>query len=214
MNSSSIPVVMYDSSEAATVQTVTGWVSRTGRFWGNDENMARYDGATHRKCEVDGCESVIDIRCWTKCDACRCAADAERWAALPEAELLSDGSLIYSDAGDRYFNGWDEVLEHADARDIEDLTSLRLQPTEPRFLRSVDDDYWCDELAEDGEVADVSAEVAAALDALNAAIQNAGPSCWHPAKARLVIPADIVAEHSRVRAARLSDADGNEGGLQ
>ena len=33
-------IVPYDSSEAASIQTVTGWVSRSGRFWGNDEHMA------------------------------------------------------------------------------------------------------------------------------------------------------------------------------
>ena len=37
-------IVTYDSAEAASIQTVTGWVSRSGRFWGNDEHMARYDG--------------------------------------------------------------------------------------------------------------------------------------------------------------------------
>jgi len=45
-------IVPYDSAEAASIQTVTGWVSRSGRFWGNDEHMARYDGCTHRKCDA------------------------------------------------------------------------------------------------------------------------------------------------------------------
>lgn len=35
-------IVPYDSSEAASIQTVTGWVSRSGRFWGNDEQMERF----------------------------------------------------------------------------------------------------------------------------------------------------------------------------
>ena len=41
-------IILPESPEAASVQTVTGWVSRTGRYWGNDERMARYDGSTHR----------------------------------------------------------------------------------------------------------------------------------------------------------------------
>lgn len=36
-------IIPYDSAEAASIQNVTGWVSRSGRFWGNDEQMARYD---------------------------------------------------------------------------------------------------------------------------------------------------------------------------
>ena len=42
-------IIMEDSPEAASIQTVTGWVSRTGRFWGNDERMARFDGSTHNR---------------------------------------------------------------------------------------------------------------------------------------------------------------------
>ena len=33
------PIIMEDSPEAASIKTVTGWVSRTGRFWGNDERL-------------------------------------------------------------------------------------------------------------------------------------------------------------------------------
>jgi len=44
-------VVMEDSAEAASVQTVTGWVSRLGHFFGANEGAertARYDGCTQR----------------------------------------------------------------------------------------------------------------------------------------------------------------------
>ena len=43
--------ILYDSPEAASVQTVTGWVSSRGMFCGNDEHMARHHGSTHRVCE-------------------------------------------------------------------------------------------------------------------------------------------------------------------
>ncbi|EKB5404420.1 hypothetical protein OOP60_004875 [Salmonella enterica] len=44
-------IVMMDSDEAASIRTLTGWVDRQGRFWGNDEYQARWCGATHRKCK-------------------------------------------------------------------------------------------------------------------------------------------------------------------
>ena len=44
-------VIMYDSPEAASIKTITGWVSSAGRFWGDNEHMARYDGSTHMKCK-------------------------------------------------------------------------------------------------------------------------------------------------------------------
>ena len=43
------PIIMEDSPEAASIKTVTGWVSRTGRFCGDDERMARFDGSTHNR---------------------------------------------------------------------------------------------------------------------------------------------------------------------
>ena len=39
-------IIAYDSAEAASIQTVSGWVSRAGRFFGNDEHMARHDVTT------------------------------------------------------------------------------------------------------------------------------------------------------------------------
>ena len=46
-----LKIVMMDSDKAASIQTVTGWVDRQGRFWGKDEHQARWCGATHRKCK-------------------------------------------------------------------------------------------------------------------------------------------------------------------
>lgn len=73
-------IVPYDSAEAASIQTVTGWVSRSGHFWGNDEHMARYDGCTHRKC--DACETLIPVRGYTICDQCREAKEIEKWRVI------------------------------------------------------------------------------------------------------------------------------------
>ncbi|MEB2744543.1 hypothetical protein [Citrobacter portucalensis] len=53
MNMKTEKIVMMDSDEAASIQTVTGWVDRQGRFWGKDENQARWCGATHRKCKTN-----------------------------------------------------------------------------------------------------------------------------------------------------------------
>lgn len=43
-------IIPYDSPEAASFKTVTGWVSSDGIFCGNDEHVARYRGCTHIKC--------------------------------------------------------------------------------------------------------------------------------------------------------------------
>ena len=39
-------IVLLEDAEAATLKTVTGWVSRDGLFFGSDERTARWSGAT------------------------------------------------------------------------------------------------------------------------------------------------------------------------
>ncbi|WP_244858805.1 hypothetical protein [Pseudomonas sp. B2021] len=55
-------VVMYEPPQAASIQTVTGWVGADGRFWGKDEHMARWCGATHRHCEKNPDHPIHEIR--------------------------------------------------------------------------------------------------------------------------------------------------------
>ena len=45
-------MILNTSDEAAHFVTgLSGWVSRHGHFYGNDERLARYDGCTHTVCE-------------------------------------------------------------------------------------------------------------------------------------------------------------------
>jgi hypothetical protein len=64
-------MVLRDSSEAAQYRTgLSGWVSRNGRYFGESEDMARYDGCTHVACQYCGlparkgwlaCEGAADM---------------------------------------------------------------------------------------------------------------------------------------------------------
>lgn len=69
-NASTEKVVMSDSTEAAQLVTITGWVSRTGIFYGNDERIARYAGCTHRPCETEDCGKPTE-KTYIYCDDCR-----------------------------------------------------------------------------------------------------------------------------------------------
>jgi hypothetical protein len=77
-------VVMYESSEAASIQTVTGWVGADGRFWGNDEHMARYCGATHRHCEKNPDHPIYEVRSWPSVTAMAVTAVGMFEAEKPE----------------------------------------------------------------------------------------------------------------------------------
>ena len=176
-------VVLFDSNEAAHFQTgLSGWVSRHGHYWGNDERAARYDGCTHTRCE--DCGEPVD-RGRLICPQCHENRQIKRYDAMPKEEWNGEG-MLYSDAADRYFRDWDDVecfLEDEGGT----ADSLRLIICEPEYLPPIQDDYGCDVLAEDGELPD---EVIEAIDKFNEIIKNAGAVSWYPGKKAVFLIAD------------------------
>jgi hypothetical protein len=168
-------VILSDSPEAATLQTVTGWVSRDGRFFGSDERSARYSGSTHGKCNTCG---GVCSKSWLICQACQDSKTVEKWK---EAERMPwDGTTpLYSDAYDKYF--FDDGAEEFAEDEGVSLEALRLRICRPVYGRLIDTDHFSDELPEDneGEVPDVIAD---AMEKLNEAIKAAGPLSWVPDK--------------------------------
>lgn len=165
--------VKYDSPEAAKFVTgLSGWVSATGHFWGDDEHMARYQGCTHTLCRTCGAETE---KHWLLCRDCRDKADMERFAACERREW--DGKqMIYSETRDEYYESPEDAEETLE--DGESLEDLRLMLCDPNYARTVDPDYFCDELPEDG---DLPAEVETAMEAFNKAVEGIVLS-WSPGK--------------------------------
>lgn len=172
-------VIMFDSDEAAHKVTVTGWVSSDGRFYGDDERIARYAGCTHRKC--DTCENVVD-KGRIYCDSCTHKRTLARYEALPTKEWDGETPLCCFD-DDRYFFDWDSVEEYCEDNEcsVDDLLLVICDPVKPRhFDGSLFEDY----LAEDCEAPDA---VLAALDVLNKAIDESLPFSWYPGKVRPIL---------------------------
>ncbi len=171
------PVIPYDSPEAAQIKTVTGWVSRDGRFLGNDEHTARYFGCTHRPCE--DCGALTPVHGFTVCDnGCHQKRMIARYEAMPRAAW--DGkAMLYSDARDEYFNDLERALDGLE--EGETLADLRLIICKPNYPRRVDEDYWSDDLPteEDGAL---PGELLEAVCALNAVIDKLPPLSWYPGK--------------------------------
>ena len=164
-------IIMMDSDEAAKKMTVTGWVSRHGRFFGKDERTARYDGSTHKKCE--GCGKIL--KKITYCHYCQAQKESEKFKAMPR-RLPNREEPLYSIALDKYYfyDDWDEDLE--DGRTVEDLMLVICDPVQ---YRQVDSEYWCDDLPEDGEI---HPDLEEALKNLNDVISKLPPICWYPGK--------------------------------
>src|SRR5687768_13922806 len=110
--------VMYASDEAAQQVTVTGWRSRNGHFYGDNEHLARWDGCTHQIC---GCGSEMD-RGYTMCRKCADKKRLEKYEAMPFEEWDGETPLTLHD-DDEYFWGEDEVRDYCELNGIkpEDL---------------------------------------------------------------------------------------------
>lgn len=77
-------IILPSDDRAATYRTdITGWVSRDGKYCGDDERLARLVGATHRACADCG---VSTLKTYMICPACRDKRAEQRYLALPQAE--------------------------------------------------------------------------------------------------------------------------------
>jgi hypothetical protein len=164
-------IIFPDDPEAATLQTVTGWVSRNGQFFGSDERIARYAGSTHARCEECGGTAS---KGWLVCDDCKGKRDAAKYAAL-ERKKWDGEAMLYSDLKDRYYTDLSQADD--DLEDGESLEKLMLRICEPNYPRQIDDDYFCDEMTEDGDLPD---DLVAAMDAFNEVVKKSKPLSWSP----------------------------------
>lgn len=172
------PVIMFDSPEAAKPYTMTGWLSRDGNFY-KDERAARYSGCTHVACPDCGSPARKGR---IHCGECASKKDVARYMAMPESDW--DGvTMLYSETLDAYFSSPEEAQEEAECICGEGtaLSDIRLVICEPNYAREIDEDFFCDELPEDG-VAPVN--IQEAIDEFNKAVSGTILS-WSPGKFRL-----------------------------
>lgn len=167
--------ILSTSDEAASIQTVTGWVSRLGRFWGNDERMARYEGCTHGFCE---CGAVVE-KSYIRCNSCQVVLERERYQTRP-TQVWDGATPLYSDAREEYFMDAESLADMlADVEDVPTIEDLRLVICEPNHASQIEPDHWCDDLPEDG---DIPSEMAEALKAFNEVVRRQAPLSWSPGK--------------------------------
>lgn len=189
-------VIMFESADAAELKTVTGWVSSSGRFWGADEAMARFDGATHRQCKNNPDHPIHKVRGY--CHACHEERRAEFFTKMPFKDWEGEPLVIFDD--DRYFFDEDSLMDYLLDEEI-DVNELRLCICEPNMPREIEpDDIFCDDLPEDGEIRDD--DLLAAFELLNEMIRKSGPLSWSEGKYAARLPQSFLA---RLQATRKSE---------
>lgn len=183
-------IILPSSDEAAKrIDGLSGWVDRHGKFWGDGpdgEHMARYSGSTHNECR--GCGSVTR-KTRLMCPECEAAKSRAKYVAMPRKEWDGKTPMVIHD-DDKYFFGWEDVEEYAEEANCKP-EDLPLVICDPVHLRSLDYDYWCEDLPDDGEL---PPDVEEAVDALNAVIAKQSPVAWIEGKYAAV----IVAAHKKI----------------
>lgn len=174
-------MILDTDDRAAKRMTITGWVSRDGRFYGDDERIARYAGCTHRACEDCGQPAR---KSWLVCDSCRSKREWARWREYPEKPWDGLGAL-FADAFDEYFFDLDCLYEFCYDNEVTP-DELRLVHCQGQYAPLLDENYLCDVLPEDEY--DIPRELADAMEAFNAVARKAGPLSYYPAKVRATVP--------------------------
>lgn len=169
-------IIMYDSAEAATYKTdIKGWVSSDGRYYGDNEDIARYAGCTHKKCDCGN----IHEKGRTKCNACIAKSQREKYNNLPFEEW--DGLtplVLFRD--DQYFFDEDSIEEYCEENNVK-FEDLMLVICEPNNYYQINSDYWEDILPEDDNI---DPKLEEKLKELNKFIKTLPPASWGEGKLR------------------------------
>ena len=160
-------IILPDSVNAARFQRVDGWVSSDGRFYGKDEEAARWRGATHVRCRICGAPT---LKHWTACRKCRLDMALEKYLKFPKTRW-DEEVPVYSPVTQKYYWSKEEVREE-NYKGIYDPLRMQLVLCKPIYASGIDpEEYYRDSLPdEDGELNQVLVD---AFQELNDLIDDA-----------------------------------------
>lgn len=159
-------IILAESPEAATLQTVTGWVSAKGHFYGKDERLARYDGSTHRHCSE--CGVLVEKNGY--CVPCHDKKGILKYEKMPKKKWDGE-AMLYSDAADKYFYSDEELQEYLEWKG-EPASSLRLIICEPLYATEIDISDVYEDSFPDNDDYTIPRELVDAFEELNSFLRE------------------------------------------
>ncbi|EOV0251079.1 hypothetical protein ACOIWS_002731 [Salmonella enterica] len=187
-------IVMMDSDEAASIRTLTGWVDRQGRFWGNDEYQARWCGATHRKCKNKPEEHPIHST-HGYCEECHRESRQAKFAEMERAVWAGEPLVIFD--GDQYFFNAESLVEYCRENSVFP-NELQLLICEPNYPPEFDIEQHCEEIIPDGgDCYSLPQAVLDAADALNKAIKESSPVSWSGSDRVAIVSDDMLTDEQK-----------------
>lgn len=194
MNMKTEKIVMMDSDEAASIQTLTGWVDRQGRFWGNDEYQARWSGATHRKCKNKPDEHPTHGT-HSYCEECHRESRQAKFATFERAVWAGEPLVIFDD--DQYFFDAESLADYCFEHSL--LPSeLQLMICEPNYPPEFDLEQHCEEIMPDGDdYYCLPQAVRDAAEALNKALKESAPVSWSASNRVAIVSDDMLNDEQK-----------------
>jgi hypothetical protein len=169
--------VLYKDAPVTYQENIKGWVTPAGRFWGEDEHMARLDACTHRECTK--CGDPVE-KTYTACSRCREIQRDILYAQMPIVEWDGETPLAIFD-GDEFFYSEDELRDYKEENNIQ---ALKIVLCEEVPAPRIDVDHYCDYLPEDE---DLSYEAQNLLDSFNDSMAALLPKAWTPGRKRVMV---------------------------
>ncbi|QDP48152.1 MAG: hypothetical protein Unbinned6437contig1000_6 [Prokaryotic dsDNA virus sp.] len=176
--------IFYASDEAAQFKTgISGWVSSDGRFFGDNEHLARYCGCTHKNCEKCGGEILVN----SYCESCHKKGRLEKFKSYELVEWDGKHPFAIFDT-DEFFFDFDSFSDYVTNNEL-NPNNLRLVLCEPNYMRQVEADYWEDEFPEGGDDSCIPGDILSALETLNELIGNKKEILsWYQGNKRIETP--------------------------
>lgn len=116
------------------------------------------------------------------CNKCREKNAHARYEAMESVEWDWETPVCIHDT-DMYFFYYEEIADHCEEYECE-IEDLELVLCTPNYASQIDDEHWCDDLLEDGELPE---GIKKAMEALNEVLAKAEPLSWSAGNKRVII---------------------------